>query len=160
MSVNDRFRLVRWTMTEFSSSASVCFRRFVEEKRLEPMSQLEFLSREDGGRNRSDPSSSTRNFSNAKYHRRGATRPNDFGPITVSIQRNLSSGSTQRTFLNRPRGGRSFQPRPIHTTHEHPNEEKWWRVSIPQAGSIGKERVMSTLKVHCLRQFQPYHVGE
>ena len=112
------------------------------------MSQRQFVTR-DVGRRQTDPSSSSSRFNtNRKYQRRGG---NDLESITVSIHRNLSTGGPQR---------RRFEPQPIRSTQQTSPDEKWWRVSIPQAGSIGKDRVMSTLKANCLRQFQPFHVGK
>ena len=140
------------------------------------MSNRNYLSR-DGGRHYSDPTSSRFNMKTKYYSRgRGSNRPvpnrrptagaGDIDRITVSIGRNLTtdgnnvSGSTMRNRVVNRSGG----PQQIYSTgqmnNRNANQVKWWRVSIPQAGAIGKERVMSTLKVHCARQFQPYHVIE
>lgn len=142
---------------------------------LELMAERHFDSRE-GGRYHTDPSSSSRFNANMKFHRRGGIRtitqrpvPNRPGTsgqsgesITVSVHRTLSGGST-RTLGTSGLRGRPYQPKQIHPgpsgqDSANANQEKWWRVSILQAGSIGKERVMSTLKAHCMRQFQAYHV--
>ena len=146
------------------------------------MSERSFQVR-DGGRHHTDPTSSRFN-SNARYHRRGRGLPNrpvpnrrptggdDLDTITVSINRNLTTDGTSHRgvmargrFLDRvPRGGGGGgRPYPQMIRHDgrgrDDGETKWWRISIPQAGAIGKERVMSTLKGSCLRQFQPYHVS-
>ena len=140
------------------------------------MSYRNFLSRDDGRRH-TDPTSSRFN-NNARYHQRGGGRGNnrpvpnrrptggdDLDTITVSLNRNFttdgvdSQGSFTRGRVVHPQRGPQ-QIRPLHRNMDRQaNQMPWWRVSIPQAGTIGKERVMSTLKVHCARQFQPYHVN-
>jgi hypothetical protein len=105
---------------------------------------------------------------------RRPTGGDDLDTITVSINRNLTTdGSDSRgvmtrgRFLDRvPRGGGGGGGRPYPQVirsdtrgRDDGDTTRWWRISIPQAGAIGKERVMSTLKGSCLRQFQPYHVN-
>lgn len=141
------------------------------------MSNRNYLSREVG-RHYTDPTSSR--FDNrSRYHQRGRGRGNnrpvpnrpptggdELDTITVSINRNLTTdgvniGGPSRGRLVRQRPG----PRPIHPMgggrfNDRINSEvKWWRVSIPQAGTIGKDLVMSTLKAHFTRQLLPYHVN-
>lgn len=139
------------------------------------MSDRAYTVRE-GGRHHTDPTGTRFHLnSNLRYNRRGrgntrpipTRRPNsgdDLDRITVSIGRNFttdgvsSQGSTTRSrFVNR------HAPRQIHLSNHmndrDNNQTRWWRVSIQNAGTIGKERVMSTLKAHCVRQFQPYHVN-
>jgi hypothetical protein len=139
------------------------------------MSYRNYSTREVG-RHHTDPTPSRFN-SNSKYRQRGrgTNRPvpnrrptsgEDLDTITVSINRNLTTdGTNSRGSAIRGRFVDRF-PRP----RSHPqmirpdgrgdnNDTKWWRISIPQAGAIGKERVMSTLKGSCARQFQPYHVN-
>jgi len=138
---------------------------------IQNMSYRNYSSRE-GGRHHTDPTSSR---FNQRYRQRGIgiNRPvhnrrptgEDLDTITVSINRNLTTdgihsqgqpmrGRTvsrfSRPHMIRPGGGRR---------DDKDNEIKWWRISIPQAGAIGKERVMSTLKGYCERDFQPYHVN-
>jgi hypothetical protein len=129
----------------------------------------------DGRRNRTDPTSS-RFHANTRYQRRGAgIRPNQrpifpqqgadgLEGITVSINRHLTTdgvSSRIRTIASRNDRTRP-QPRTAPSTvrmdDPSTNQVRWWRVSIPQAGTIGKDRVMSTLQAHCIRQFQAYHV--
>jgi hypothetical protein len=139
------------------------------------MSYRNYSSRE-GGRHHTDPTSSRFN-NNSRYHQRGRANnrpvPNrrptvgdDLDTITVSIGRNLTTDGTNS--LGSSVRGRFVNHRPgphqIHTSGGRFNDRensstKWWRVSIPQAGAIGKERVMSTLKAHFSRQLQPYHVS-
>jgi hypothetical protein len=142
------------------------------------MSYRNFLSR-DGGRHHTDPTSSRFN-NTSKYHQRGRGRGNnrpisnrhptggdDLDTITVSIGRNLTtdgthgpSSSGRGRFVNHSQGPRKIYSSSSRMNDAQNSETKWWRVSIPQAGAIGKERVMSTLKVHCARQFQHYHVNQ
>ena len=125
----------------------------------------------EGGRHHTDPTSSRYN-ANSKYRQRGrgtnrpvpSRRPtvgDDLDTITVSINRNLTTDGTNSHGLSSR--GRSFRPQMIRPDprrdNSDPNQLRWWRVSIPQAGAIGKDRVMSTLKGSCPRQFQPYHVN-
>ncbi|CAF0983370.1 unnamed protein product [Rotaria sp. Silwood1] len=135
------------------------------------MSYRNYSSRE-GGRHHTDPTSSRFN-SKSKYHQRGRAnnrpvpnrRPNagdDLEGITVSIGRHLTTGGidSQGSSIRGRTVSRSYGPQQIYPSRMNDrdnNQIKWWRISIPQAGAIGKERVMSTLKVNCLRQFQPYH---
>jgi hypothetical protein len=140
------------------------------------MSYRKYAGRE-GGRHYTDPTSSSSRFNNnSRYRQRGPgnNRPthdrrptvgDDLDTITVSINRNLTTDG------NNPRGSsirrhvvdRFHRPQIIRPTgrrdEDNTNQAKWWRVSIQQAGAIGKERVMSTLKGFCVRQFQPYHVN-
>ena len=133
----------------------------------------------DGGRHHTDPTSSRFNV-NSKYRQRGrgtnrpvpSRRPtggDDLESITVSINRNLTTDGTDSRgasirgrFLDRVPRGRPY-PQLIRSMDNRRDRDesdtKWWRISIPQAGAIGKERVMSTLKGSCPRQFQPYHVS-
>ncbi|CAF2403236.1 unnamed protein product [Rotaria sp. Silwood2] len=135
------------------------------------MSYRNYPSRE-GGRHHTDPTSSRFN-AKSKYHQRGRgnnrplpnrrpTAGEDLDGITVSIGRNLTTGGidSQGSSIRGRLVSRSHAPQQIHSSRMNDrdnNQSKWWRISIPQAGAIGKERVMSTLKVNCLRQFQPYH---
>ena len=134
------------------------------------MSHRNYLSRE-GSRRHTDPTS--RFYTNSKYRQRGRgnNRPvpnrrqtggDDLDRITVSIGRHLTTNSLGPSFRERL-VNRSQGPQQIDSsnrmTGRNSNQTRWWRVSIPQAGSIGKERVMSTLRAHCIRQFQPYHVN-
>ncbi|CAF1369398.1 unnamed protein product [Adineta steineri] len=140
------------------------------------MSYRNEMSRE-GGRHHTDPTSSRFNV-RSRYHQRGRlnnrpvpnrrpTAGDDLETITVSIGRDLT---TDRTYSHNPstRGGRvvrpGVRPREIHPSggsgrsmDRDNNQVKWWRVSIPQAGAIGKDLVMSTLKAHFTRQLLPYH---
>ncbi len=149
---------------------------FLIVDKKQKMSYRNYSTRE-GGRNHTDPTSSRFN-SNSKYRQRGrgTNRPvpnrrptggDDLDTITVSVHRNLTTdGTDSRSSAVRGRFLDRF-PRP----RSHPQfirsdgrrddggDTKWWRISIPQAGAIGKERVMSTLKGSCPRQFQPYHVN-
>ena len=135
-------------------------------------------SAREGGRHYSDPTASRFNSRN-RYHHRGGPNPNprrpvrdrrptggdDLSSLTVSISRNLGTG---RHFSHNPNprrqtGASSNDPRPrllpVQTrADQETNQRRWWRISIQQAGVIGKERVMATLKANCIRQFQPYHV--
>lgn len=143
------------------------------------MSYRNYSARDrEGGRHHTDPTSSRFN-ANTRYRQRGRGETNrpvpsrrptlgdDLDTITVSIGRNLTTdgvnpqGSTvrgrtvsrfSRAYPSRPGGG-GFNRR------DDNNQMKWWRVSIPQAGDIGKDRVMSTIKGYCDRDFQPYHVN-
>lgn len=123
----------------------------------------------NAGKHYSDPVSSRYNF---KYNRRGGRNSyrqefnctmnngDDIDILTKTIDRSLRSSdnfnqdsSVNRSFRNR---------RPIRSNHQSKhsqmNQTGWWRVTIEKAGIIGKDRVISTLKAHCPRQFQPYHV--
>lgn len=134
------------------------------------MSNRNFLSRA-GGRHHSDPVATRYN---TKYNQRGGARNNrpdnnrrptggdDVDSLMVSINRHLTTDGNAlqdnrmggRTVRQPIRGGR---PRPAsHSASE--NLTGWWRIAVQKAGTIGKERVMSTLKTHCPRQFQAYHV--
>jgi hypothetical protein len=138
------------------------------------MSNRNYLSR-NGGRHHTDPTSSRYN---SRYNQRGDPRNNrpepnrrptnedDIGSLMVSIDRNLTTDGnpSQRSMptgriVNHTRGRRRPM-RMIHQPDRNPpvNQTAWWRISIQEAGTIGKERVMSTLKTHCARHFQPYHV--
>jgi hypothetical protein len=141
------------------------------------MSYRNYSSRE-GGRHHTDPTSSRYNTS-IKYRPRGRginNRPvrdhdrrptggDDLDRITVSIGRNLTTDGINNQ--GPPIRGRIVNrfPRPQiirpggRRDEGDSNQIKWWRVSIQQAGAIGKERVMSTLKGYCDRDFQPYHVN-
>ncbi|CAF3919959.1 unnamed protein product [Rotaria sp. Silwood2] len=123
----------------------------------------------NGGRHYTDPTSSRYN---TKYSRRGGRkdyRPeshhngDDVDTLMVSINRHLTTDgnpsqdlSSRRYITKRTQGHR-----PTRLNYQFKsaqiNQTGWWRVTIQQAGIIGKERVMSTLKAHCPRQFQPYH---
>lgn len=121
----------------------------------------------DGERRHTDPTS-TRFNTNARYRQRGrgTNRPipnrrptggDELTGITVSIGRSLTTGGEN----SRGRSVGRFQQRP-RLIRPGPNnndagDTKWWRVSIPQAGTLGKERVMTTLRGSSVRQFQPYH---
>ncbi|CAF4384087.1 unnamed protein product, partial [Rotaria magnacalcarata] len=135
------------------------------------MSYRNYSARE-GGRHHTDPTPSRFN-SQSKYHQRGRgnnrpvpnrrpTAGDDLENITVSIGRNLTTDGvgTQRLARrglidSRPRRPIQINPRGMNDGGN--NQVRWWRISIPQAGAIGKERVLSTLKANCPRQFQPYH---
>ena len=140
------------------------------------MSYRNYASR-DGGRHHTDPTSSRFN-TNSKYRQRGRTNnrpvPNrrptggdDLDGITVSIGRNLTTDGSnpQHSTTGGRIVNRTIRPQLIHggggggRRDNHDTRTVWWRVSIPQAGAIGKERVMSTLKAYCDRDFQPYHVN-
>jgi hypothetical protein len=141
------------------------------------MSYRNYSTRE-GGRHHTDPTSSRFN-TKSKYHQRGRgtnnrpvpnrrpTAGDDLDTITVSIGRNLTTdGINPQGSSIRGRGrtvSRSHGPQQIHPhsrmNDRDSNQTKWWRISIPQAGAIGKERVMATLLANCARQFQPYHVN-
>lgn len=136
------------------------------------MSHRNYSSRE-GGRHYTDPTSSRFN-SRSKYHQRGRgnnrpvpnrrpTAGDDLDNITVSIGRNLTTDGVEGPgSLIRGRIVNRGRPHQIHINRMNDrdrNQTGWWRISIPQAGAIGKERVMSTLKVNCARQFQPFHVN-
>ncbi|CAF1209531.1 unnamed protein product [Didymodactylos carnosus] len=134
-----------------------------------------------GYRHHTDPTSSGyyKGSQNVRYRTRGGPsgrgrgnrRPtDDVDSLTVSISDNLTTDTSVRNFRGRVvnsthRGGGGFGgPRPVGLFNKHTNQSQarqnqtgWWRVSIPKAGHIGKDRVMSILKVHTSRQFQPYH---
>ena len=136
------------------------------------MSHRNFPTR-NGGRHQSDPTASRYN---AKYHQRGGAknyRPesnrrltggDDIDSLMISIDRNFTTD--EHPSHGAPRSGRTVnQTRGRRTSHPgrlpkpaQENQTGWWRISIQDAGTIGKDRVMSTLKAHCIRQFQPYHV--
>lgn len=136
------------------------------------MSTQEF-QRGDGRRHVTDPTA-TRFNARSRYYQRGgpgARRPardrNGTGGIdSSSIRVSVGSGMPgPRTFsydnngtrTNRNREGRlrtNFDRRPISNS----DGTQWWRISIPQAGSLGKDRVMSAIKAYFNRHFQPYHV--
>jgi hypothetical protein len=66
-------------------------------------------------------------------------------------QRSLTAGRTNNyTKGQRPTKGKNNSPIP---------RTVWWRVTVQKAGTIGKERVMTTLQAGCARPFQPYHVN-
>ena len=127
----------------------------------------------EGGRHHTDPTSSRFN-SNTRFRQRGqgTNRPipnrrptggDNVDTITVSIGRNLTTDGTNSNgpMMRGRTVSRFARPRPLGPgRHDNAtNEPMWWRISIPQAGTIGKDRVMSTLKGSCARQFQPYHVS-
>ena len=138
------------------------------------MSNRNYSSHGDGRRH-TDPSSSRFNTL-SRYHPRGGGRGNnrpvqisrnidgnDLRTITVSLDRDLlTDGSHSRApLMHRGRfGPRDARPRPGPRPIPQETQAKWWRVSMPQVGANSKERVMSTLRAHCIRQFQPYHVSE
>lgn len=131
----------------------------------------------NSGRNYTD---STPSRHSARFYQRGGPRysrpqsnrgPNNFDDVDtlmVSINRDLTTDGnptrqslTTRSIVHRGRG----RGRDRDQSRRHPqppiqaqSQTGWWRITIPQAGTIGKERVMSSLKAHCTRQFQPYHV--
>jgi hypothetical protein len=121
------------------------------------------------GRNYTDPTPSRYN---SKYHQRGGAknyrpeptrRPfngDDVDTLMTSLgrhlttdgnppQRSLTAGRTNNyTKGQRPTKGKNNSPIP---------RTVWWRVTVQKAGTIGKERVMTTLQAGCARPFQPYH---
>ncbi len=138
------------------------------------MSYRNYSTRE-GGRHHTDPTPARFN-NKSKYHQRGRgnnrpvpnrrpTAGDDLDTITVSIGRHLTTdGTNPRVPSVRGRTvSRSHGPQQIQLSNRMNDRDnvqlKWWRVSIPQAGAIGKERVMSTLLANCARQFQHYHVN-
>ncbi|CAF4851537.1 unnamed protein product [Rotaria sp. Silwood1] len=123
----------------------------------------------NGGKHHTDPISSRYN---SKYNRRGDRnnyRPvfnhnaDDVDRLMASINRHLTTdGNPSQDLSSRRYVTKSIQDRrPIRSNNQLKNAQRnqigWWRIAIQQAGEIGKERVMSTLKAHCPRQFQPYH---
>ncbi|CAF0839800.1 unnamed protein product [Rotaria sordida] len=123
----------------------------------------------NGGKHYTDPISYRYN---SKYNQRGGRknyRPesnrngDDVDTLMVSINRHLTTdGNPSQNLSSRRYVTKHTQDRrPTRPTYQlkkaQINQTGWWRVTIQQAGTIGKERVMSTLKAHCPRQFQPYH---
>ncbi|CAF1350103.1 unnamed protein product [Rotaria sp. Silwood1] len=123
----------------------------------------------NGGKHHTDPISSRYN---SKYNRRGDRnnyRPvfnhnaDDVDRLMASINRHLTTDvNPSQDLSSRRYVTKSIQDRrPIRSNNQLKNAQRnqigWWRIAIQQAGEIGKERVMSTLKAHCPRQFQPYH---
>ena len=119
---------------------------------------------------------SNSSYSDSKYYRRyhqNDHRPErnyhpinqDFDTVVKSINRYLTTNSLASGQLSSMpyRTIRKHNRRPAFWNYQQKNSEinqtGWWCVSIEQAGAIGKERAMSTLKVHCPRYFQPYHVN-
>jgi hypothetical protein len=128
----------------------------------------------NGGRRYTDPTPSRYN---SRYNQRNGPKnyrpePNhssnggdDVDTILTSIHRHLTTDgnhsqepSSRGRMLRYTRGRRPTHSNPP-LTYSPMNQISWWRVSIQQAGTIGKERVMSALKAHCPRLFQPYHVN-
>lgn len=138
------------------------------------MSHRNYSSHDDGRRH-TDPSSSRFN-SLSRYHQRGGGRgmnrpvqihrptndTHDLRPITVSLGGDLlGDRSRPRPPMSRGRfEHRDARPRPGPRPIPQETQARWWRVSIPQIGLNNKERMMSTLRAHCIRQFQPYHVSQ
>lgn len=135
------------------------------------MSFQDYASR-DGERRHTDPTS-TRFNTNMRYNSRGRganrygqpnRRPtggnNKPTGITVSIGRSLTTGGENSSVRGRTMGRFQQRPRLIRpgtNNNNDGNDTQWWRVSIPQAGTIGKETVMTKLRGASVRQFQPYH---
>jgi hypothetical protein len=100
-------------------------------------------------------------------HNRSLTQIDDVDTLMVSINRDLTTDGNScrqslstRSVVNRGRGrGRDQGRRNTYPQAQPQPQTGWWRVTIQQAGTIGKERVMSSLKAHCTRQFQHYHVN-
>ncbi|CAF3251827.1 unnamed protein product [Rotaria socialis] len=127
-----------------------------------------------GGKNYSDPISS-RYYS--KYNQRGGRKnycPEPKRPVTygddvdtlmTTLNHTLTTNSNSTEEFSSTLQPQKFRPtRPTRLTRRDNQQKRfqinqtgWWRVSIQQAGAIGKDRVMSTLKAHCPRQFQAYH---
>ncbi|CAF0720314.1 unnamed protein product [Adineta steineri] len=125
-----------------------------------------------GARHYTDPTPSRYN---TKYNKRNGTKdyrpqPNrprnggdDVDTLMSLMDHHLpTNNNPMQESGSRGRGPRSTRGR--HQTRSNPqlrhsqnNQTGWWRITIQQAGTIGKDRVMSTLKAHCPRQFQPYH---
>jgi hypothetical protein len=106
---------------------------------------------------------------NTKYRKRGHQLGRPDNNRRVTIDDDLSSLMDS---LNEPRGnneaGNRMAIRPGQKLYNRQgrkakqfvveNQLGWWRITIKDASFIGKDLVMSTLKAHCPRQFQPYHV--
>jgi hypothetical protein len=132
------------------------------------MSYQNYGTRDIAGHH-SDPQTS-RFDAHTKYRQRGAgvhrsmrnrhhTSGNDMECASGSIRRTLTADGHRSSSST---GVQRHCPKVIHVHDSgktNANKMKWWRVSIPHAGTIGKERVMSTLKVHVSRPFQPYNVN-
>ncbi|CAF1624319.1 unnamed protein product [Adineta ricciae] len=133
------------------------------------------MSYREGGRHHTDPTS-TRFNNKSRYHQRG--RPNnrpvpnrrptagdDLDSITVSIGRHLTTdGVNTHGPVGRGRiVNQRIRPQQIHPggggrfNDRRNNQPPWWRISIPQAGTMGKAVVMAALKAHFTRQLLPYH---
>lgn len=130
------------------------------------------------GRNHTDPTSVRYN---TKYNQRGGSRnyrpePNrrhnngdDVDTLMESIGRHLTTDgnnpqelfSTGRTVNNHSKGYRAQRKRNNNNNNNNSSipQINWWRITIQQVGTIGKERVMSALQARCPRPFQPYHVN-
>ncbi len=143
---------------------------------IQNMSYRNYSSRDrEGGRHHTDPTSSRFN-TNSKYRQRGRgnNRPvpdrrptvgDDLDTITVSIGRNLTTDGNNShgppirgRIFNRFSRPQMIRPGGRRDDNDN-NQTKWWRISIPQAGTLGKDRVMTTLKGYCDREFQAYHVN-
>lgn len=118
----------------------------------------------------SDPTSSRHG---TKYHRRGGKRNNrpepnrqgvnadDIHSLTVSIDRALTTdgNTSQDSFFTDRAVKHTKNSRASMETYIPPNSKKgWWRITISEAGKIGKQLVLEALQAKCLRPFLPYHV--
>ena len=122
------------------------------------------------GRNYSDPTPSRYN---TKYNQRGGAKnyrpqPNrptnhgdDLDTLMVSIGRHLTTDGnpSQESYssgriVNHNKGSQHSKKKKNSST----SQMGWWRITVQQAGTIGKERVMTALQGKCVRPFLPYHV--
>lgn len=122
----------------------------------------------------------TRHFSDptpsrygTKYHRRGGKRNNrpepnrrtinadDVHSLTVSIDRALTTdgNTSQDSFFTDRAVKHTKNSRPSMENYSPANSRQgWWRITIPDAGKIGKQLVLESLQGKCVRPFLPYHV--
>ncbi|UJR28966.1 hypothetical protein I4U23_010183 [Adineta vaga] len=123
-------------------------------------------------RNHTDPTASRYN---SKFHQRNGPRNyrpesdrrptggDDVDTLMKSMGHHLAPiGNSFHDFSSRGRMGKpNGNRRPVRSTpqlrHPQHNQTGWWRITIQDAGNIGKERVITALRAHCPRQFLPYH---
>lgn len=108
-----------------------------------------------------------------KYHRRGGKRNNrpepnhrpintdDIHALTVSIGQSLTTdgNTSQDSFFTDRTVKHTKHARPSAELYSTSNAKKgWWRITVYEAGKIGKQLIMEALQAKCVRPFLPYHV--
>ncbi|CAF1649106.1 unnamed protein product, partial [Didymodactylos carnosus] len=130
----------------------------------------------DGGypRHVDEMSSSKHRYTHQNFRYRGRNssygtdvryRPD--GLMNGNRQNFQTNGSQQYRGHMRVFNNSRGRPRPNGQSYPHKYQSqqqqqqhyltKWWKISIPGAGQVGKDRVLSTLKVHLPRPFQHYN---
>lgn len=116
---------------------------------------------------------STASRHETKYHKRGGkgnfrpepNRPpissDDVHSLTMSIDRHLTTdgNSSQDVFFTDRSVKHTKNHRPSREIYKPLASQKgWWRITVSEAGTIGKQLVMEAIQAKCARPFHPYHV--